>query len=614
MSLAGLFDYCVAKSLATAGTIPGAINNPWGEILLAAAPGTHEIRHVPRHLFQFHDFLAAMQGSRAVRSVPVFSPGGQPDSRRMNEIDNLNLVVRSDGVIVSDGELAGTSLREMWTEEIASGLNQLIRRALRTRAPVERRYTHRGRCYEVIVQPQGVDRVLMALRDTSKSSSHSVAQPMLAEPACGAIENRAPFNRRLDAAVTNSLLRETPLSLAAIHLGGLKDARNVLGPAACARLLNNVLMALQSPHVSPFGRIRRDLLVVQLIGIPDRTAVAAVADRIRRALSEPLVDGENTAHLRPTIGIAQFPNDGATSQVLLESARSALAAARNSDHDSTVVFCTRTMQIPVIEMPDFEQELRWALEQGQLVLHYQPVLELHSRRVLSFEALIRWRHPVCGEMVPEQFLHVAEHSALGTQIDEWALRRACSHLPALNARAGGMARVAVNLGRRMLEAPHLAEKLAAIAAATSTALDRIHVNISERIISTAGSRLDRLRELRERGVAVFVDGFGTGRIALDRLASLPIDGIGIDRAFIGRIEYDAGARAMCQSVVSIARAFGLRSIAAGVENQAQFEFLESIACDAAQGSLLCAPITLDSADAEASAVTSGNSERRQQRG
>jgi EAL domain-containing protein (putative c-di-GMP-specific phosphodiesterase class I) len=264
------------------------------------------------------------------------------------------------------------------------------------------------------------------------------------------------------------------------------------------------------------------------------------------------------------------------------------------------------MQIPVVDLPDFEQELRWALEHGQLTLHYQPVLDLKTRETLSYEALIRWQHPVCGEMVPEQFLHVAEHSPLGTEIDEWALRRAYEDLPTLSRKAGAALRVAVNFGRRMLETLHLAEKLSAIAAAANAELAHVDVNISERIMATAGSRLDRLRELRERGVKVFVDGFGTGRIALDRLSALPIDGIGIDRAFISRIEHDAGARAMCQSVVSIARAFGLRSIAVGVEKQAQLDFLASIGCDAVQGLFLCAPLALGSFDSPArTAVASG---------
>jgi predicted signal transduction protein with EAL and GGDEF domain len=459
-----------------------------------------------------------------------------------------------------------------------------------------------------------VDRALMVLRDASKATSRSTAQPMMAEPGSMAIENRAAFDKRLTTAVTNCRLRETPLALAAIHLGGLKDARNVLGPATCGRLLNSVLETLQSqtpmpgdmpPHISPFGRIRSDLLAVLFLGMQDRKDVAAAADRIRRALSEPLVEGDHTAQLRPTLGLAQFPGDGANAQVLLESARAALAAARHSDNDSTVVFCSRTMQIPVVDLPDFEQELRWALEHGQLALHYQPVLDLKTRQALSYEALIRWQHPICGEMLPEQFLHVAEHSPLGTEIDEWALRRACTDLPALSRDAGGAVRVAVNLGRRMLEESNLAEKLNAIVTAASATLGHLDVNISERIMSTAGSRLDRLRELRERGVKVFVDGFGTGRIALDRLSSLPIDGIGIDRAFIARVEHDAGARAMCQSVVSIARAFGLRSIAVGVEKAAQLDFLASIDCDAVQGRFVCAPLALAGFDAPARTATAG---------
>ncbi len=175
----------------------------------------------------------------------------------LEALPDLNLVVRSDGVIVGNvggrqlgiadepGEMIGTSLREVWTEDIASHLHLLVRRTLRTRTPVERRYTYHGRSYEVRVQPQGVDRAMMVLRDASKSTSRSTAPPMISEPISMAIESRAAFNKRLDTAVTNCRLRETPLVLAAIHLGGLKDARNILGPETCSRLLNSVLETLQ---------------------------------------------------------------------------------------------------------------------------------------------------------------------------------------------------------------------------------------------------------------------------------------------------------------------------------------------------------------------------------
>src|SRR5262245_26495325 len=136
----------------------------------------------------------------------------------LEALPDLNLVVRGDGVIVGNvggrhlgiaeepGELIGTSLREVWTEDIAGHLNLLVRRTLRTRTPVERRYTYRGRSYEVRVQPQGVDRVLMVLRDASKATSRTAALPMMAEPVSIAVENRAAFDKRLDGAVSNCRL------------------------------------------------------------------------------------------------------------------------------------------------------------------------------------------------------------------------------------------------------------------------------------------------------------------------------------------------------------------------------------------------------------------------
>ena len=215
------------------------------------------------------------------------------------------------------------------------------------------------------------------------------------------------------------------------------------------------------------------------------------------------------------------------------------------------------------------------------------MLGLGSRRPIGFEAVVRWIHPVAGEMSPEQFLPIAEKSQLGAQIDLWVLDQACRDIATLRGRSE--LRVVVNIGRRVLEIERIAERLAESADRAGIPLERLELNMSERIMSTAGAALDRLHELRERGVKLFVDGFGTGRIPLERLRSLPLDGIGIDPAFVSRIEHDAGARAVCQSVISIAHAFGLRSVAVGVETAQQVQFLTEHRCDAVQGRYFCAP-------------------------
>jgi EAL domain-containing protein (putative c-di-GMP-specific phosphodiesterase class I) len=393
-------------------------------------------------------------------------------------------------------------------------------------------------------------------------------------------------------------LRESPLSIAAIHLGGLRDAQNLLGPAECSRQVGAVLTRLQSsaplpgevrPHLSPFGRLRSDLLMVLFIGMQERKDVAEAAERIRYALAEPLCNGDHTARLRPTLGVACFPDDGSTPELLMEGARAALAAGRYSDHDSTITFCSPTLCIPRVNLADFEQEMRWALERDQLALDYQPLMDLRTGDILSFEALIRWHHPVCGELVPDQFLPAAARSQVGRDIDEWALRRACVDAKQMSCGNSRPVCIEVNIGQRLLESEQLAANLATYAATAGIELSQVGLNISASVLSTSRSALRSLRDLRQCGIKIFIDGFGRGRVPLERLASLPIDGISIDRAWIARVESDVAARALCQSVVAIAQAFGLRSAAVGVETQAQLDFLVKIGCNAAQGQLLQAP-------------------------
>src|SRR5262249_49254786 len=141
--------------------------------------------------------------------------------------------------------------RQIWTEDIANHLNLLVRRTLRTRATADRHYRHQGRHIEVRVQPYGVDRVMMVLRDVSSENGPGGPRPTIEEAESAALEKRAAFEQRLNSAVTICRLREVPVSLAAIHLGGLRDARNTLGPAVCGRLLANVLNGLQSPARLP---------------------------------------------------------------------------------------------------------------------------------------------------------------------------------------------------------------------------------------------------------------------------------------------------------------------------------------------------------------------------
>jgi predicted signal transduction protein with EAL and GGDEF domain len=524
-------------------------------------------------------------------------------------LPDLSLVVRRDGVIVANlggrdlgvdyapGELHGTTLKELWTPEIAARLHQLVRRALKTRATVEQRYEFQGRQYEARVRPQSIDRVLMILRALSDLPVLlPVAMAESGDPA-SMLDSRDAFERRLSVAAANAKLRQSTFALAVVNLGGLREIEATLGIAFAERLMTAALdrLAVPRPILGSAPRPRptaaRDgngLIAVLLDQAPGADAIGIEIERIRRTLAEPLEHEGRCFHLRPTLAIARYPDDGTNPQLLHDKAHAALSEALRCERENGVVYCSDSSWTTDFS-PELDSQLRRALQTGELTVRYSPVVEIVGRRTQSLEALIRWTHPACGQLPPERFLPLAQTTDLGADIDRWVLERACRDLGTLRSAGHTRLRIGFNTGRRLLDTEDFVERVVDGAAAAQIALGSVDIDVQERYLAAGGPALGRLRRLRERGVRVFADGCGNGSVALSRIATLPVDGLKLDRRFVAQIEDDPDSRAICNSVISIARAFGLRSVATGVETRGQLDFLRECRCDAAQGFLFCAP-------------------------
>ncbi|HWM67404.1 MAG TPA: EAL domain-containing protein [Steroidobacteraceae bacterium] len=525
-------------------------------------------------------------------------------------LPDLTMVVRRDGLIMSNlggrelgvparpGALRGKRLSDLWTAGVAAELAKLIRRALKGRAQADGHFSHENRRIDVRVHPQGVDRVLMVARvradGAQAQSESSIAElnAMREPPDC------AVFAKKFCDAIDRARLRETQVALAIIHFDDLPAIVKSFG-APLGRLL--LIAALERVSAIDYSKklhlgrplratqLESDQLAVLIEEVKGHETAARAAEKIRRTLAEAIeVDGRRH-QLNPIIGLALFPNDGHEPETLLDRARGAILEAHRSGGQSQVATCSDTAAVESISQPDLERELRWAVEREQFSLEYAPIMELIGRRTVAVAASLNWIHPMCGPVAPMQFVPLLDALDLRSSLDRWILRRGCRDLALLSQRGNTRLSLAIKLTRQAMDTATLIDDVTAAAAGNDISLSRLDIDIDLKTLASGSRVRSQLRELRKRGARVFLENFGADGIVLAQLSSLPLDGVKIAPAFIQNIEQDGGARAVCISAVSIARAFGLKCVAMGVTKRSQLEFLYECSCEQAMGPLFGLP-------------------------
>jgi predicted signal transduction protein with EAL and GGDEF domain len=525
-------------------------------------------------------------------------------------IPDLTLVVRRDGLIMSNiggrelgvakspGALSGTMLRDLWTAEGAAELAKLIHRALKVRAQVEGRFYHDNRRINVRVHPLGIDRVLMVMR-ALPVDTHLCADSATAEiTGMHGTTDCAAFSRRFCDAIANARLRETQLALAIIHFNDLPAIGSALGASAGRMLLVGALERIYTlgasgklnlPRKLRTSQLERDQVAVLMEEISSHEAAARAAEEIRRAVAKAIELDGHRYELNPIIGLAVFPVDGHEPEVLLDRARGAILEAHRSGRQSQVAACSDTAAVQAIPAADLERELRWAVEREQFTLEYASIIELFGRRTVAIAASLKWIHPMCGPVAPDQFMPLLDTLELRASLDRWILRRGCRDLADLSERGNTRLSLALKLTRQSADSATCIEDIASAATAVGIGLARLDIDVDLKTLA-GGTRIrGLLRELRNSGSRVFLEDFGADGIALARLSSLPIDGVKICPTFVGRLDNAAAARAVCKAAVSIARAFNLTCVATGVAARSQLELLYEWGCEQATGPLFGPP-------------------------
>ncbi|GAB2180009.1 hypothetical protein DLREEDagrD3_02320 [Denitratisoma sp. agr-D3] len=408
------------------------------------------------------------------------------------------------------------------------------------------------------------------------------------------LPNRLSLQGRLEQALASARREGSHLAVMFVDLDRFKIINDTLGHHVGDDLLVEVAQRLrESVRESDIvARLGGDEFVIAVVGTAVAEA-ALVATKVLNTLSQPYVMEGTELHSTPSIGISLFPEDGEDVETLMKNADTAMYHAKAMGRNNFQFF-HQTMTEMATERLLIETHLRQALARNEFVLHYQPQIDAETHRVVSVEALIRWRHPDRGMMLPFKFIPVAEESGLIGLIGAWGLNEALRQLKQWREAGIDTLRMAVNISASQLRDPLLADHIRDLLAQYGLTGRDLELEITESVAMHDPAKSAALmNQLHALGVELTIDDFGTGYSSLAYLKQLPLDRLKLDRSFVSDIEHDPNDAAICTATISLAHSLNLAVVAEGVETLAQMDYLKRLGCNLLQGYLFSKPLPAD---------------------
>jgi diguanylate cyclase (GGDEF)-like protein/PAS domain S-box-containing protein len=405
------------------------------------------------------------------------------------------------------------------------------------------------------------------------------------------LPNRRLFREHLDVALANAARRKEHVAVMFIDLDRFKLVNDTYGHLegdellrACAQRIRECVRAGDT-----VSRMGGDEFTVLLPGLKETSDAMLIAAKITAELRRPFRVAGREFFVTASIGIAIHPGDGEAAEQLLRNADTAMYEVKAQGKNAARLFSTemRGAHLPRLEL---ERDLRRALPNDEFVLHFQPQYSVFQKRVIGAEALIRWRHPQHGLMLPGSFIELAEETGLMGMISEWVIEEACRQLASW--QDGGLRdmRVSINLSPHEFSRPELVALVASAIERFRIPRDALEIEITENVLlQDVAGVVDKLRELRRLGIRISIDDFGTRYSSLNYLRSFPINAIKIDQSFIRDIHDEETVSPIVVAIVGIAKGFDLGLIAEGVETDLQRRVLARLGCDEMQGYLFGRP-------------------------
>jgi diguanylate cyclase (GGDEF)-like protein len=409
------------------------------------------------------------------------------------------------------------------------------------------------------------------------------------------LPNRRLFNELLEFSIESARRYERPCAVMFIDLDRFKLINDSLGHAAGDLLLIEMAKRLRDclRASDVVARQGGDEFVVLLNEIPDVAHVKAVAANILTAVARPVMLSGHECRVTASIGVAMYPDDGTDEQTLTKHADIAMYLAKTEGKNGVRLF-SRKIKTPSLDRLMIETNLRLALERDEFCLHYQPKVDVRSKRISGVEALVRWNHPELGLLPPSQFIPVAEETDLIFPIGSWVIKTACAQNMAWQRQGLPLISMAVNVSPRQFMDDNLLRDIDDALATSGMDPQYLQIEVTESMVMLNIDRAIRVLEaIYSRGVRLAIDDFGTGYSSMSMLKRFPIDTIKIDRSFVRDLPDNSQDKAIAQAIISMGKALGLTIVAEGVETLEQDQFLSGQACDEIQGFLFSKPVPAD---------------------
>ena len=407
------------------------------------------------------------------------------------------------------------------------------------------------------------------------------------------LPNRAAFQAAVGKAIEKSSRDSHQFAVIFVDVDRFKVVNDTLGHAAGDHLLQTLATRMKQVVRGQdlVARMGGDEMCLLLGDVRDATHAAEIAERILGTLRAPVELRTGLQHhVTVSAGIAIYPHDGVDVETLLRHADIAMYRAKAAGRDGYALFGTHDGG-PAEARLTLELELRTAIDKNQLVLHYQPRVDVATGRPVGMEALVRWQHPERGLLAPGHFIEIAEETGLIVPMGAWVLREAGRAQRRLAAAGAPGLTMSVNVSARQFKNPRLVDEVAELIAIAGCAPQQIELELTESAVMDQPDVAEAtMRRLKALGVRLAMDDFGTGYSSLGALKRFPVDCVKVDRSFVNDIPGDRDDAALTRAIIAMGHSLGLHVVAEGVERRDQLDFLRHEGCDEYQGYYFAKPM------------------------